>query len=240
MNRGGEPAKIALGLLKLTVPSRALSYLAVRALTAAAALSAPATAAGDLESPYQDDWADFVARAMASAAANVGGIGPALAGRPGSWEAAHLRNLLEGAVGADEEFLWGYRTEPIDVTLFMENIVAEYAPAAEEQYELAQAELEQRYDALGIPTVSSAEPDWQGRAAALLPETPEQQAAGEQIDALLNQLEEQRVREWQTYGDDLKQRIEQRFAALLPDSAWLQRRMGKSRLAPHRGGCSSR
>lgn len=58
------------------------------------------------------DWAEFVTLALAGAAANVGGVETALAGRPGSWEADGVRNLLYATVGHDEHDLQRHRTEP--------------------------------------------------------------------------------------------------------------------------------
>ena len=55
------------------------------------------------------DWPEFVTLALAGAAANAGGIEPALSGRPGSWEAAGVRHLLVSTVGEDEAQLWQHR-----------------------------------------------------------------------------------------------------------------------------------
>jgi hypothetical protein len=63
------------------------------------------------------DWAEFVTRALASAAANAGGTSKILSGRPGSWEAARMREVLESTVGADDERLLEYRTEPVIAAL---------------------------------------------------------------------------------------------------------------------------
>ena len=57
------------------------------------------------------DWAEFVTLALAGAAANIGSIDGALAGRPGSWEADGVRQLLASTVGHDEEYLDEHRTE---------------------------------------------------------------------------------------------------------------------------------
>ncbi|MFF2773117.1 hypothetical protein ACFVUP_39070, partial [Streptomyces bacillaris] len=53
------------------------------------------------------DWAEFVTLALAGAAANLGGIDAALAGRPGSWEASKVEDLLYATVGTDQADLWG-------------------------------------------------------------------------------------------------------------------------------------
>lgn len=57
------------------------------------------------------DWAQFVATALAAAAANVGGTDAALRGRPGSWEADAVRQLVEGTLG--ENIASGGEPSPI-------------------------------------------------------------------------------------------------------------------------------
>src|SRR5688572_17955745 len=52
------------------------------------------------------DAAEVITVVVTAAAANVGGLEVLLAGRPGSWEAAAVRQLVEGTVGADETRLW--------------------------------------------------------------------------------------------------------------------------------------
>lgn len=63
------------------------------------------------------DWAEFVTLALAGAAANIGGVEKALSGRPGSWEAEGVRNLLRSTVGDDPAQLLAHRTEPVRVVL---------------------------------------------------------------------------------------------------------------------------
>lgn len=59
---------------------------------------------------HQAGWdvAGFVARVLATAAAEVGGTEALLANRPGSWEASHVRQLLQGTVGPYDEHLDQY------------------------------------------------------------------------------------------------------------------------------------
>lgn len=70
-----------------------------------------------------EDFAEFVVQALVAAAANVGGVGAVLAGRPGSREADAVRQLLVGTVGEDEEYLLEHRTEPVVVRLFVDEIL---------------------------------------------------------------------------------------------------------------------
>lgn len=57
------------------------------------------------------DIAEWVAGVLARAAATLGSTEALLANRPGSWEAGHLRALLAGTVGEDDEYLPAYRAE---------------------------------------------------------------------------------------------------------------------------------
>jgi hypothetical protein len=55
-----------------------------------------------------EDFAEWVAVALARTAARIGGTEALLAARPGSWEAGHVRALLEGTIGPDDEHLAAY------------------------------------------------------------------------------------------------------------------------------------
>lgn len=109
------------------------------------------------------DWAEFVTHALAGAAANAGGTEQILAGRPGSWEAGRIRDALQSTVGINDENLWQYRTDPLVVTLYAEDILDTLQDPALEQYEQAREELERRYQALidvyagDRPTINIAE-----------------------------------------------------------------------------------
>lgn len=103
---------------------------AVRVLTEAARLRQPEFQRDEngvwREHPThtrQADWAEVVTQALAGAAANVGSVAAALAGRPGSWEADAVRNLLYSTVGYDEQYLLEHRTEPLRVVVDVEQIL---------------------------------------------------------------------------------------------------------------------
>ncbi len=53
----------------------------------------------------EHDFSGWLADVLARVAAEVGGSGVILAGRPGSWESALVRQLLAGTVGEDDEYL---------------------------------------------------------------------------------------------------------------------------------------
>lgn len=101
---------------------------------------------GTASAPEQVDWAEFVTLALAGAAANVGGIDTVLSGRSGSWEAEGVRQLLYSTVGADEAHLWTHRTDPLDITLYVDELLTERSDAWRE-YDDAQQELDRRYEA---------------------------------------------------------------------------------------------
>lgn len=69
------------------------------------------------------DVASIVTRSLAAAAANVGGPECLLAGRPGSWEAACLRDLLLGAMGECPDQWWMLMTEAVSVSLNVAELI---------------------------------------------------------------------------------------------------------------------
>jgi len=141
---------------------------AIRALTDAARLPRPRlrrTEEGNwvedtLASPDQTDWAEFATLALAGAAANIGGIDAILNGRSGSWEADGVRQLLFSTVGADEAQLWAHRTDPIEITLYVDELVIDRAYEAIEQYNAAEDEITRRYDAASEYDFDPAQYQW--------------------------------------------------------------------------------
>ncbi len=198
---------------------RTLLAEAVRVLTAAARLThlpIAQTATGSWESdpngrPEQNDWAEFVTLALAGAVANFGGVEAVLAGRPGSWEAEGVRQLLISTVGDEEATLWAHRTEPLSVTLYLEEILADVDEKFERQYEAANLELDARYEAIGIPTVvghlDMTREEMTASAEGLPPATSEQDAAVAAIEDLQDRLEAQRVAEMRAYAQALEAKI---------------------------------
>jgi hypothetical protein len=57
------------------------------------------------------DVAAFLATALCAIAAREGGVEEVLRNRPGSWEAMHIRGLMEGTVGPYGEELGRYRVD---------------------------------------------------------------------------------------------------------------------------------
>lgn len=174
----------------------------VAALTEAARLTSRNGAGGT----EQADWAEFVTQALAGAAANIGGIEKVLAGRPGSWEADYVRNLLSSTVGHDEEYLLEHRTEPVVVNLFVDEILADLGVWS--AYDAAESELGRRYEALHIPTQTTPQ------SVVLTPATEEQERHLDDLAELEQRLEQQRLTDWAAYGDALKAGVEAAAAGL--------------------------
>jgi hypothetical protein len=172
---------------------------AVRVMTEAARLTWSRTDGDGGSVVVHTDWAEFVALALAGAAANAGGIENVLAGRPGSWEADHVRQLLVSTVGHDEQQLPDHRTEPVVVDVFVDEIMVDLGMW--KAYDNAQQELTRRYADLASATL--AEQAQEPRALAV---AQEQQL--DQLADLEERLEAQRLQDWAEYGQALKTGIE--------------------------------
>lgn len=84
---------------------------AITALTAAARQ----TYRGPDGQDHRYDFGEIACHVITAVAANLGGIDALLAGRPGSWEAASIRTIVESTVPEDE--LLTLRTEPVRLYL---------------------------------------------------------------------------------------------------------------------------
>ena len=126
---------------------------AITALTAAARLTRTERWPDGTGSNRPCDWAEFVALALAGAAANVGGIETVLAGRPGSWEADAVRRLLTATVGHDEQQLLTHRTDSVVVSINVDDMMVDLG--AWQAYDDACDALQRRYDDLGLSDVRS-------------------------------------------------------------------------------------
>lgn len=56
----------------------------------------------------EHDFADWLATVLAQVASELGSSDAITAGRPGSWEADLVQQLINGTVGYDDEFLTDY------------------------------------------------------------------------------------------------------------------------------------
>lgn len=160
------------------------------------------------------DWAEFVTHALAGAAANIGGIEAILAGRPGSWEADGVRNLLTSTVGHDEEYLLEHCTEALVVVLDINELLDDLG--AWKPYDDASQELARRYEAIGIATVTgvAGDPGTEDAVSRLEPATEEQERQAEEIAELEMGLQRQRLQDWASYGRALQAAVEVQAARL--------------------------
>lgn len=183
-------------------PARAYEQVlsdAVRVMTEAARLTWSRTDGDGGGVAVHIDWAEFVTLALAGAAANAGGIENVLAGRPGSWEADHVRQLLISTVGLDEQQLPDHRTEPVVVEVFVDEIMVDLGMW--KVYDDAQQELTRRY--ADPASATTAEQTQDPRALAVA-----QEQRLDQLADLEERLEAQRLRDWAEYGQALKTGIE--------------------------------
>jgi hypothetical protein len=124
------------------------------------------------------DFADFLASVLVAVTANVGGVDRLLAGRSGSWEAGLVRQLVEGAVGYDQDGagLALYRTEPVVVPLNVHNIMFDNA--------VAQARANRIHDAsLDTPCEVEISEIWERIASREIWEAGEYDATLAQVSA---------------------------------------------------------
>src|SRR4051794_22871602 len=63
------------------------------------------------------DGAEFITHLVAAVAANLGSAHALTQARPGSWEAAKVRDMLASTVGEGGEYLMTYRTEPVELVV---------------------------------------------------------------------------------------------------------------------------
>lgn len=147
--------------------------VAVDALTAAARATY-LTGAGD---ERRRDFGEIALQVLAGAAANLGGVENLLAGRPGSWEADIIRNAVNAIAPGD--LLPRYRTEPLRITLYVDQILAEHT-LAHDQYDKAEVAIDDNYDAASsaLPEVDEGPYVWVyetndvGEPTPTTPETP--------------------------------------------------------------------
>ena len=60
----------------------------------------------------EHDFSGWLAQILATAAAELGSTASLTAGRPGSWEANLVQQLVRGTVGWDDDYLADYAKEP--------------------------------------------------------------------------------------------------------------------------------
>lgn len=85
---------------------------AIAALTAAARGTRTIGAGTPYEHTEPVDFGEIACQVLTAVAANVGGVEELLAGRPGSWEADYVRQIVHSTAGDRPEDLAPWRTEP--------------------------------------------------------------------------------------------------------------------------------
>lgn len=94
------------------------------------------------------DFGEIACHVITSVAANVGGIETLLAGRPGSWEADYVRQIVQSTAGDDEDELLRYRTEPVHLTIDVEGTFYDFGIEAMWDQEREQAIEREQDDSL--------------------------------------------------------------------------------------------
>ncbi len=182
---------------------------AIAVLTEAARLTRSVGAGTDQEHTEPADFAEFVTLAVAGAAANIGGIEAILAGRPGSWEADYVRNMLVSTVGEDPATLLAQRTEPLRVQVNVEDLLndLDYWKLHDE----ATDEVSRRDEAIPEPGVP-VDDDPEHRAV-----WDAYEAAKDVTAALYHRLDELLQADKAAYGAAFRASVEAAAAELYPN-----------------------
>ncbi|MEU4165167.1 hypothetical protein, partial [Actinoplanes sp. NPDC026670] len=101
---------------------------AIEALTSLARQTRVRGAGTPAETTEPVDFAEIAAHVLTSVAANLGSVETLLAGRPGSWEADLVRQLINGT--AEEDRLLAWRTEPYQVRLDVDGLFDDFGIGA--------------------------------------------------------------------------------------------------------------
>lgn len=99
---------------------------AIAALTTAARRERTIGAGTPNEHTEPVDFGEIACHVITAVAANVGGVEALLAGRPGSWEADYVRQIVQSAAGDDDAELMRYRTEPVRIEVDVEAVFYEF------------------------------------------------------------------------------------------------------------------
>ncbi|WP_433862699.1 hypothetical protein ACR5MH_0215 (plasmid) [Streptomyces sp. L7] len=103
---------------------------AIAALTAAARrtrMRSTGTGTGTEQATVEPvDFGEIASYVLTAVAANVGGVEELLAGRPGSWEADYVRQIVHSTAGDDDVELLRYRTEPVRLPFDAEDVFYDF------------------------------------------------------------------------------------------------------------------
>lgn len=99
---------------------------AIAALTTAARRERTIGAGTPNEHTEPVDFGEIACHVITAVAANVGGVEALLAGRPGSWEADYVRQIVQSTAGDDDTELMRYRTEPVRIEVDIEAVFYDF------------------------------------------------------------------------------------------------------------------
>lgn len=125
-------------------PTRDHVAEAIAALTSAARGTRTVGAGTPNEHQESVDFGEIACHVITAAAANLGSVEDLLAGRPGSWESAHVRDIVTSTAGDGPDELLRFRTEPLRVVIDVDSIFSDLG--LRELYEEAEEELRARHD----------------------------------------------------------------------------------------------
>ena len=145
--------------------------VAIRALTTAAHRRRLVGAGTPEEHTEPVDAAEMLCQVVTSVAANLGGVDQLLAGRPGSWEASYIGQIVTSTAGVDEQDLMRWRTEPVRLEFDVEDAFMDLGI-----YQMYEEESADAHDAHEAARVAVFE------AAA----TAEELARAHELEAALN------------------------------------------------------
>lgn len=135
------------------------------------------------------DFAEVACLVLTAVAANVGGVEELLDGRPGSWQADLVRQVVQGTAGPEAVDLMRHRTEPLHVTLDVElDVFSDFG--IETLYSADVAELDAREAAADEALFAAFS-------------TPDERARIEQIRATIPNLSQELTPEESTRADAL-------------------------------------
>ena len=99
---------------------------AIAALTAAARQTRVRGAGTEQATVEPVDFGEIATYVLTAVAANLGGVEELLAGRPGSWEADYVRQIVHSTAGDDDAELLRYRTEPVRLPFDAEDVFYDF------------------------------------------------------------------------------------------------------------------
>lgn len=129
-------------LIEIPAPEPDPIAEAIAALTAAARLERTIGAGTPNEHIEPVDFGEIACHVITAVAANVGGVEVLLSGRPGSWEADYVRQIVQSTAGDDDTDLMRFRTEPVRVEINVEDLFYDFG--LEDLYERDVDELARR------------------------------------------------------------------------------------------------